>query len=808
MMTTLLQIVHPSRLVGRFVSYVVLFSSMIALVITGVDLSSKYFSDLRQIDQRMELVGTVYIDSIEENLWLGDQKRLDLQLQGIIRLPDMAYAAIRADGKLLTEHGQTVKDQGLVRVFKLMHVYRGQELAIGELEVHAHYGDALNRALRHLVQLMLANAVKIILVVGFMFLLFYRLIGKHLIKIAEHTAGYNARQTSHQPLHLERQAPAKPDELTHVVEGINHMQADLQDQAAELTDRMSTLERALQERRRVESRLNIMATVFKRSREAILVTDASNRIIATNDAFTTMTGYSAVEILGQNPRILSAGLTQPAVYREMWDDLHQHGCWQGEVWDRRIDGRIYPKWLSVNVVSDSAGQVVNYIGIFSDITARKEAEERIHHLAHHDSLTGLANRMSLTHELKQMLRRTSRDSQQLAVMFIDLDQFKEINDVHGHDAGDQLLVQVAQRLKQSVRHGDVVARLGGDEFVVVLNHVSGVEAVQMVAEKVRVALEAPYTTPNLTLRTASSIGVSLFPADGDSSEQLMKNADTAMYHAKAQGRNNVKFYSRGMEDALIERLRLVSDLRVAMEQKQFQLQYQPKYDSATGEMVGVEALLRWAHPEQGWISPARFIPVAEQSGLILQIGEWVLDEACRQLRVWRDSYGRRDISMAVNLSAAQLASEGLVEMVKGLLQSYGLPPDALELEITESMLMEDVEYSIGKLTALHNMGIRLSIDDFGTGYSSLSYLKVFPIDALKLDRSFVKDLETDESDAAICLSIIALAHNLGLKVVAEGVETAAQRDFLVANHCDVLQGYLLGRPLPPDQVFATPLTTA
>ncbi|TDQ41265.1 PAS domain S-box-containing protein/diguanylate cyclase (GGDEF)-like protein [Tepidicella xavieri] len=647
---------------------------------------------------------------------------------------------------------------------------------------------------------LLTHVLHTVLVAAGVVALFYAGVGRHLWRIARHLRTPSAPGQAPAALRLRRREPWRPDELSHLVTAIGQMQ-QAQWQAAETArERAHELERELAQRQRIESRLHVMATVFESSREAIVIADHANRIIAVNEAFTRLTGYTPAEVLGRNPRMLSAGMTPSEVYQAMWRDLGAHGCWQGEIWDRRKDGSIYPKWLSINTVRGPTGRISHYVAIFSDISERKEAEEKIYHLAHHDSLTGLANRMSLSLELNVAVRQAAHNRQRLALMFIDLDRFKEINDVHGHDVGDRLLVAIAARLREAVRHGDTVARLGGDEFVILLRQVHGRDSAQQVAEKVRQALEQPCDIDGLTLRTTASIGLALYPQDGESAEQLMKSADTAMYHAKAVGRNNLQFYTLGLEQALLERVQLVADLRHALVAEQFVLHYQPQFDAATGRLDAVEALLRWRHPAQGWVAPGRFIPVAEQSGLIGDIGAWVLGQACRQWRQWYEQTGRPDLRVAVNLSAAQLASDGFIEQVDHLLRWHGMPPECLELEITESMLMEDVEQNVERLGALRERGVKLAIDDFGTGYSSLSYLRVLPIDALKLDRSFVHGVETDAGNAAICKSIIALAHNLGLHVVAEGVETEAQRAFLLSQGCDRLQGYLLARPMPPAEL--------
>ncbi len=553
--------------------------------------------------------------------------------------------------------------------------------------------------------------------------------------------------------------------------------------------------RDMTERKRVENNLHLMSRVFSNSGEAILITDANNRILAVNREFTKLTGYSKEEAIGQDPRMLSAGNTPAETYREMWAALLTNDYWQGELWDRRKNGEPYPKRLSISVVRDSAGKVVNYIGTFEDITDRKAAEDKIRFLAHHDVLTGLPNRFSLYERLDQGMAFARRFDKSLAIMLIDLDHFKTINDTLGHNVGDQLLIQVARRLQQSVRESDIVARLGGDEFVVVL---SGIEkdgdGVAEIASKLVTQLAAPYAIAGAELRTSPSIGICLYPDNATEISELIKCADIAMYHAKANGRSDFQFFIEAMRDEVAERVTIEHELKIALEKEQFVLHYQPQIEPGARRVVGLEALVRWQHPTRGLVFPGDFIALAEETRLIVPLGKWVLEEACRQLKCWHQA-GYTDLHMSVNLSPAQFHDQSLPALVRQVLAKFDLPPGQLHLEITESMAMSDPEENIVMMKALADIGVKLALDDFGTGYSSLAYLKLFPIDIIKIDRSFVKDIETDENDAAICEMTMLLAQKLGKQVVAEGVETEAQLEFVSRIGCQWIQGYLFSKPL-------------
>jgi diguanylate cyclase (GGDEF)-like protein/PAS domain S-box-containing protein len=549
-----------------------------------------------------------------------------------------------------------------------------------------------------------------------------------------------------------------------------------------------------------ESALRLAARVLESSGEAILITDEKVRVVSVNHAFVGMSGYRSEEVMGNNPSMLASGRHDTDFYRDMWDDLARHGYWQGEVWDKHKSGRIYPKWMSITAVRDEHGEVVNYIAISRDITEQNEAEKNIHFLAYFDVLTGLPNRTLLRDRLGQMIAASHRDKQQFALLFMDLDRFKYINDSMGHSVGDRLLQAVALRIQEHVREEDTVARLGGDEFIVLLRE-TGESGAAVVSKKLLETLATPYDLDGQVISTQASIGISIFPDHADDSDTLIKNADMAMYRAKEDGRNNYQFFKPEMNFRVDLLFSMEKDLRLALERDEFSLHYQPQVDLGSGMLSGVEALIRWNHPQKGAVSPAEFIPVAEETGQIIAIGEWVLRTACAQMVEWRQQ-GMTGLTMAVNLSMRQLRQPLLDELVKTVLAESGLEPKFLELEITEGIMMGDNQVAMHFLNEMHKLGVHLSIDDFGTGFSSLNYLKKLPVDKLKIDQSFVRDIEIDESDAAIIRSIISLGHRLNLRVIAEGVETQEQLDFLRIRGCDEMQGYFYARPMPATEFVA------
>ena len=555
------------------------------------------------------------------------------------------------------------------------------------------------------------------------------------------------------------------------------------------------------ERRRAEEQLQLAFEAINHSGEGIMVTDALQRIISVNPAFEKVTGYVAAEVLGKTPGFFASGRHDDAFYREMYETLETTGYWQGEIWNRRKNAEIFPEWLGISAVRENDGRTKHYVAIFSDITERKAAQQHIEFLAHHDALTGLPNRLLLRDRLDQASALASRQQSRIALLFLDLDRFKMINDSLGHPVGDALLKAVVERLKRCVRDADTISRQGGDEFVIVLGDVRDSEAVARIAEKIHQRMAEPFVIDNHALTTSFSIGIALYPDDGEDFDTLTKKADTAMYHAKQAGRNTHRFFAEQMNVQAVEHLQLENRLRLALKNNEFVLHYQPQLDLREGTIVGVEALIRWVSPDGGLIPPGKFIPIAEESGLIVPIGAWVLGEACRQARAWQDA-GLPPFVVAVNLSAMQFRRQDLVNTVINALVLADLDAQWLELELTESILIQDAEMTLDTVRRLKAIGVQLSVDDFGTGYSSLAYLKRFAVDKLKIDQSFIRDLVSDPDDAAIVRAIVQMAHSLKLKTIAEGVETAELADHLRLFHCDEIQGYWFARPMPADELAA------
>jgi len=548
-------------------------------------------------------------------------------------------------------------------------------------------------------------------------------------------------------------------------------------------------------RKRAEDQLRMNATVFDTTSEGIMVTDAENCIKTVNPAFTRITGYEAEEVIGRKPNMLSSGRQSRSFYEELWSMVQQSGYWSGEIWNRRKDGTVYPEWLSIAAIRGDNGAIKEHVAVFSDITKHKQDEEKIRYQANFDALTGLPNRSLLTDRLAQAVLASNRENWKLALLFIDLDQFKVVNDTFGHVMGDELLQQVAERIRRCVREVDTVSRFGGDEFIILLQDIAGLEAAALVAGKVIDAVTRSFTLYEREIFIGASIGITIYPDDALNADALLRNADMAMYQAKERGRNNYQFFTASMQRQTLERQQLEQDLRHAIERGELELYYQPVIDVASEQAVSLEALLRWNHPKRGMVAPDLFIPLAENCGQIGAIGKWTIRAGCEQLARLRHR-GHRQLALAVNLSSRQRELGFDAAWLGGVLQEYGLEGASLTLEITESLLMRDTEEAVAWLGSFKAIGVSLSVDDFGTGYSSLSYLKRFPVDALKIDRAFIHDLPRDTDNVSLVNTIIGMARGLKLKTVAEGVETLEQVGFLVTAGCNFLQGFYFAKPMP------------
>lgn len=773
---------YPGQLAQKLAAFIVLFSSVLALCITVAELSIEYLRDLRTIDSQMTQIEDAYVPSVIENVWVVDQDRLGTLLLGITRLPNFSLAEIRVDGKTLLRRGEEVQGNGAQRVFPLWREHRGQKQLIGELRVAASYDEVYQRTINRLLFFFGANVLKTFFVVVFVFSLFYQMIGRHLVQVARH-AGKVAEDQSTEPLKLEREEPRVGDEFSELVTSINNMRKRLHEQQQDLLAQVKEL----------RTKDNAMASTLN----AIAIADLDTHVTYMNQACADLWRFPHTrDAIGRPIREFWA---DAAALRPVLTSLQQSGRWQGELVARRVDGSTANVQLLANMVLNEEGLPFCMMASMIDITERRQAEVKINELAYFDQLTGLPNRTLLMDRLKQTMAASTRNNSFSALLFVDLDKFKTINDTLGHEAGDQLLTQVSQALLKLVRVGDTVARLGGDEFVVILQGLNQDEAasattIEPIANNILASLNQSYVLGDVARHSSASVGIVLVKGDLVSAENLMKQAEIAMYKSKEAGPNGWRFFDPRMESTAKERAALESDMRQALAQQQFLLYYQPQVKGAS-QLTGAEALIRWRHPLRGMVSPLEFIPLAEESGLILPIGQWVLQEACDQLARWADAPGLSHLSIAVNVSARQFRQASFVDQVLAAIAQSGANPKRLKLELTESLLVQDVDQVIKKMTTLKQLGVSFSLDDFGTGYSSLSYLKLLPLDQLKIDASFVRDILDDPNDASIAKTIVALAHSLDLGVIAEGVETDAQRAFLAGSGCHDCQGYLFSRPV-------------
>ncbi len=586
-----------------------------------------------------------------------------------------------------------------------------------------------------------------------------------------------------------------PDGLEKIVHEDGEVTYDSNGKAVKMTGAVQDIT----ERKNAEDQLALASKVFESAAEGVMVSDSYGTILSVNPAFTKITGFTAEEALGKNPNILRSDRHDQAFYDNMWKKLITEGAWQGEIWNRRKSGKAYPEWLNITAIKNQQGKTERYVAVFHDLTDIIESREKVEYQANHDALTGLPNRVLFMDRLKVGIRLAQRIEKKLAVLSIGIDRFSSINESFGHIMGDGVLQAVGDKLKEYVHESDTVSRYSGDEFTILLEDIDSIDDAVKHANEILEGMEKPFTVNGKELFITVSVGVTIYPDDGNKEDALISNAVTAMARAKEEGRNKYSLFIQAMNERAMVKLAMESNLRRALEKGEIKVYYQPKVDLTSGKIVGAEALVRWIREDGSSISPGLFVPVAEETGLIFEIGELVMRTACKDNKEWIDAGFHQPIIVSVNLSARQFQGQDIVKFVESALSDTGLPYEYIELEITESVIVVDVEKAIDMMLKLSSMGIKLSIDDFGTGYSSLSYLKRFPINTLKVDQVFVRDLPGDADNAAITIAIISLAKNLGLKVIAEGVENREALEFLKKNGCDEMQGFYFSKPLPKDE---------
>jgi len=775
-----------SPLARRLIVAIVLFSLAITLLLTVIQLYSQYRHDMRGIEADLRQIEQVHLKALTRSLWATNEKDLLLQLEGIAQVPKFEYVAVREGEKLWAQAGARRAANVIERHYPMVYTQEGREIPLGTLTVVVSLDDVYHQLLTQTLIILASNGLQTFLMAGFAFVFFHWLVNRHLQTMAAYVRGMDVRLPV-SPLILAQKAHRIPNELDELAAAINNMREKTHTALVALQNSEEQFQLATDAADvglwdwNLQDNAVYLSPVFKRQ--------LGYREEEMPSRYEAWEGRLHPEDRARTLATIQDYLAERLPYYELEFRL------------RHKDGS-YRWFLSRGALRrDEAGRPIRMLGVQVDITERRHAEEQLGHLAHYDSLTALPNRVLFTDRLGQAMIEADRHGRLVGVAFLDLDRFKNINDTLGHDAGDQLLKAVAERLTGAARKGDTVARLSGDEFTLILADMGHVDDAARVAQKVLDAFTQPFYVAGRELHMTASLGISLYPIDVKDVSGLLRNADIAMYRAKEHGRNTYRFYAADMMTKAVENLALENDLRHAVDRGELVLHYQPIIGCAAGEILGMEALVRWRHGTRGLIPPSQFIPLAEDTGLIVPIGEWVLREACAQCQRWQREF-KRPLRVAVNLSARQFGQPPIARTVRRVLEDTGLDPTALELEITESVLLHHDAEKLESLRALAEMGVTLTIDDFGTGYSSLSYLKRFPVKALKIDQSFTHDIPDDADDAALARAIINMAHILGLKTIAEGVETQTQFEFFRSEHCDAAQGFYFSKPLPAAEFAA------
>lgn len=775
-----------SPLSFRLLAYILLFSSVFTLLASGIQIYSDFRKGVSAIEERMSVVETSYSSSLSRSLWALDQKLLEIQMDGILSLPDIVQLRLQIAPNSEIVMGAVPRNVA-TREHTFALVHEGEEtFKLGQMTITASLDQIYANMKQAVVIILTTQFLKTFFISILIVWIFQYFVTRHLSAMANYARGFSLSNLN-EPLSLDRPNTElnRIDELSQVTEAINQMrerlQQDLQKQSLDAAE------------------IHKLSKAIQQSPSSVLICDRQWRIEFVNHKFTQLTGYDAESMIGKHPGMLTDDPFLQRENRQLWQaiqlQVQRVGVWQGESNSIRKNGERFWEQLIVTPIKDSDGQVTNYLILGEDISIRKRYEQQLLRQANYDVLTGLPNRMLALDRLKLALAQAQRENTLVGVMFLDLDNFKHINDTMGHDAGDNLLVEAARRISSSLRGTSTVARLGGDEFLVVLPGLQGADSTTQVAERILHTFSTPFNLNNQEVFVSTSIGIAIYPTDSDNSGTLLQNADAAMYQAKSKGKSAYERFSPEMKEVSHERLQIESRMRRALELNEFELYFQPIVETSSGKLSGAEALLRWNNPSMGMVMPDKFIPLAEETGLIIPIGEWVLDQACRSAVRWEETTGSK-LGISVNVSPRQFRDPGFVDAVLRAIRTSGLTPQQLELEITERLILDNTIETSDILSRLDKEGVRLSVDDFGTGYSALSYLKSYPFDTLKIDKSFVQDVNSKQEDASLVRAIINMAHSLGLKVIAEGVEDEAQTHFLTKERCDYSQGYYYSRPIP------------
>ncbi|MBS3804213.1 MAG: EAL domain-containing protein [Oleiphilaceae bacterium] len=781
-----------SPLSFRLLGYILLFSSAFSLVASAIQIYTDFRNDVALVERRLSVIETSYASSLSRSIWALDQKLLEIQMEGIMSLPDITHLhlTVLPDSEMIM--GELPADTSVIQhQFKLNHD-NSERYELGELTVTAGMGRIYSSMRHKMAVILTTEFFKTFFIAILIVWVFRYFITRHLSAMSSYTRQFSLENLD-KPLLLDRPDTRinRADELGQVTDAINHMRNRLhQDVKRQANDAVE---------------IRKLSKAIEQSPSSVMICDRSWRIEFVNQKFSQLTGHKPEDVLGKRPGLLSSEDCTKKETSQLWQNIQLQvkrvGVWQGEINSARKNGEQFWEQIIVTPIKDSDGAVSHYLILGEDIGIRKRYEQQLLRQANYDILTGLPNRMLALDRLKLALAHAQREKTMVAVMFLDLDNFKHINDTMGHDAGDSLLIEAARRIASCLRGSSTVARLGGDEFLVILPALVSPEPTEQVANRILENFIPPFRVDGQEVFVTTSIGIAVYPVDSDNSSTLLQHADAAMYQAKNKGKSAFERFAPEMKEVSHERLQIESHLRRALELREFELYFQPIVNTASGTLVGAEALLRWNNPAMGMVMPDKFIPLAEETGLITPIGEWVLLEACEAAMRWENATGLK-LSIAVNVSPRQFRDPGFVDMVVSAVERTGISPVRLELEITERLILDNTIETAEILRRLDDYGVRLSVDDFGTGFSALSYLKSYPFDTLKIDKSFIRDVMTQQGDASLVKAIINMAHSLGLTVIAEGVEEEPQTRFLMDNDCDFAQGYFYSRPAPESEFEA------